>query len=127
MCDHTAHPDHMPHDHGQDIEFVLERIPPEDAFAKAADTFQQLCDSTRLRILWLLCHREECVCNIAAAVNMSGSAVSHHLRTLKQTGLIRFRRVGKEVHYTLADTEEARLVHRMIDDIFEMNCPRSGM
>ena len=47
MCDHTAHPDHMPHDHGQDIEFVLERIPPEDAFAKAADTFQQLCSTSK--------------------------------------------------------------------------------
>lgn len=127
MCEFNDQPGHMPHDHGQDIDTVLQKMPPEDAFLKASDTFQQLCDSTRLRILWLLCHSEECVYNIAAAVNMSGSAVSHHLRTLKQTGLIRFRREGKEVHYTLADTEEARLVHRMIDDIFEMNCPRSSL
>lgn len=119
--------EYLPHDHGQDFESVLERMPPEPEFMKAADTFQQLCDSTRLRILWLLCHSEECVYNIATAVHMSGSAVSHHLRTLKQTGLIRYRRVGKEVHYTLADTEEARLVHRMIDDIFEMNCPRNSI
>lgn len=125
MYEMPDHPGQMPHDHGQDIDTVLEKMPSEEAFAKAADTFQQMCDSTRLRILWLLCHSEECVYNIAATVNMSGSAVSHHLRTLKQTGLIRYRRVGKEVHYTLADTDEARLVHRMIDDIFEMNCPRS--
>ena len=114
----------MPHDHGQNISVLLKQTPSDTAFQRAADTFQQLCDSTRLRILWLLCHSEECVCNIAAAVNMSGSAVSHHLRILKQTGLISYRRIGKEVHYTLADTEEARLVHRMIDDVLNMNCPR---
>ena len=119
--------EHMPHDHGQDIEQVLEKMPPEPEFLKAANTFQQLCDSTRLRILWLLCHSEECVYNIAAAVGMSGSAVSHHLRILKQTGLISYRRVGKEVHYTLADTEAARLLHKMIDDIFDMNCPRNSI
>lgn len=117
----------MPHDHGQEIDEVLAKMPPEPEFQRASDTFSQLCDSTRLRILWLLCHSEECVTNIAAAINMSGSAVSHHLRVLKQTGLIGFRRIGKEVHYTLADTEEARLVHRMIDDIFDMNCPRNSI
>ena len=95
MYELPDHPNLMPHDHGQEIDSVLKKMPPEEAFTKAADTFQQMCDSTRLRILWLLCHSEECVYNIAAAVNMSGSAVSHHLRTLKQTGLIRFRRVGK--------------------------------
>lgn len=102
-------------------------MPPEAEFQKASDTFAQLCDSTRLRILWLLCHSEECVTNIAAAVGMSGSAVSHHLRVLKQTGLISFRRIGKEVHYTLSATPEAGLVHRMIDDIFDMNCPRNSI
>ena len=114
----------MPHDHGQEIEKVLMVMPSEKEFMQAADTFQQLGDGTRLRILWLLCHSEECVCNIAAAVNMSDSAVSHHLRILKQTGLLSYRRIGKEVHYTLADTAEAQLVHKMIDDLFAMNCPR---
>ena len=120
-------PEHMPHDHGHALEEVLEKMPPEAEFQKASDTFAQLCDSTRLRILWLLCHSEECVTNIAAAVGMSGSAVSHHLRVLKQTGLISFRRIGKEVHYTLSATPEAGLVHRMIDDIFDMNCPRNSI
>ena len=67
---------------------------------------------------------EECVSDIAAAVNMSSPAVSHHLRNLKQSGLIISRREGKEVLYTLAKTKEAILVHQMIDDIFEINCPR---
>ena len=77
------------------------------------------------KIMWLLCHAEECVTDIAEAVNMSSPAVSHHLRTLKQSGLIVSRRVGKEVLYTLAKTKEAGLVHSMIDDLFEINCNRN--
>ena len=67
---------------------------------------------------------EECVSDIATAVCMSSPAVSHHLKTLKQSGLITSRREGKEVLYKLATTKEATLVHHMIDDIFEINCPR---
>jgi DNA-binding transcriptional ArsR family regulator len=67
------------------------------------------------------------VTNIAAAIGMSDPATSHHLRILKKTGLASSRRLGKEVHYTLADTEVARLIHRMIDDVFEMNCPGVGI
>ena len=117
----------MPHDHGQNIEQVLKKMPPEGEFGKAADVFQQLCDPSRLRILWLLCHSEECVYNLSAAVGMSSPAVSHHLRTLRQSGLLSSRRDGKEVYYRLADTEEARLVHRMVDDLFDMNCPRNSI
>ena len=62
---------HLPHNHGQNIERVLERMPPPDGFQTTAATFQQLGDPSRLRILWLLCHSEECVCNIAAAFGIS--------------------------------------------------------
>ncbi len=113
----------MPHDHGQNIEKVLEQMPEASQFLEASMTFQQLCDGSRLRILWLLCHSEECVSNIAAAVNMSDAAVSHHLKTLKLNGLITSRRDGKEVYYTLSDSKRARLVHQMIDDYFQLNCP----
>ena len=54
---------------------------------------------------------------------MSTSAVSHHLRGLRQTGLLTNRRAGKEVYYKLAETKTASLIHRVIDDIFEINCP----
>ena len=114
---------HLPHNHGQNIERVLERMPPSGAFQMTAATFQQLGDPTRLRILWLLCHSEECVCNIAAAVGMSDPAVSHHLRILKKGGIIESRRDGKEVYYTLADTTKAKLLHRTIDALFEITCP----
>ena len=121
--EHNASCDHL-HNHGGNLNDLMASIPTEQQFFMAADVFSMLCDSTRLRILWLLCHTEECVSDIAAAVNMSSPAVSHHLRNLKQSGLITSRREGKEVLYSLAKTKEATLVHHMIDDIFEINCPR---
>ena len=117
----------VPHEHGGHLEKILQRMPAEADFIKAADVFSQLSDATRLRILWVLCHSEQCVANIAAAIQMSDPAVSHHLRILKKTGIVQSRRIGKEVHYTLADTEEAKLLHRMIDDVFAMNCPNTGI
>lgn len=117
----------LPHNHGRHIEVVLDKMPEPDYFLEAAEVFQQLCDGSRLRILWLLCHCEECGVNIAAAVSMSAAAVSHHLKTLKLHGLITSRREGKEVYYTLADTEKARLIHRMVDDFFQLSCPGKGL
>lgn len=117
----------LPHDHGQNINSILERMPAEANFQEAAEIFQQLGDGSRLRILWLLCHSEECGINIAAAVGMSTAAVSHHLKTLKLHGLVTSRRAGKEVYYTLAETEKAQLIHRMVDDFFHMTCPGKGI
>ena len=77
----------LPHNHG-DIHNVLEAMPSKDTCADMASAFKQLCDGTRLQIFWLLCHSEECVLNISAAVGMSAPAVSHHLRCLKDAGLI---------------------------------------
>ncbi len=120
---HSEACEHL-HNHSGNLADLMAAIPTEQQFFMAADIFSMLCDSTRLRILWLLCHAEECVSDIAAAVNMSSPAVSHHLKTLKQSGLITSRREGKEVLYTLAKTKEATLVHNTVDDIFEINCPR---
>lgn len=119
-----AHYD-LPHDHGQNIEHVLDRMPDIDAFQKVASWFDKLGDGTRLRILWLLCHCEECVSNISAAMGMSDPAVSHHLRLLRESGLIVSRREGKEVYYRLAGNEQAQILHRALDEMFEMSCPCS--
>ena len=86
----------LPHNHGQNIEKVLERMPDTDECVVVAEVFKQISDGSRIRILWLLCHCEECVSNIAAAMNMSDPAVSHHLKLLKKSGLITSRREGKE-------------------------------
>ena len=117
----------VPHDHGQHLDQVLAKMPPEPEFGKASGVFQQLCDPSRLRILWLLCHCEECVYNISAAVNMSGPAVSITYAVCVSQACSTAVGWEKEVHYRLADTEEAQLVHRMIDDIFDMNCPRNSI
>ncbi len=115
------------HNHSTALEELLEKLPGEAAGMKAAELFSFLSDSTRLRILWLLCHSEECVTDIAAAVFMSPPAVSHHLRLMKQAGLIKARREGKEMLYTLEKTKEASLVHKMVDDVFDMQCPECSI
>lgn len=109
----------LPHDHGTGTQQALENMPRPQEFADVSATFGLISDSTRLQILWLLCHSEDCVMNIAAAVSMSSPAVSHHLRLLKQSGLVTSRKVGKEVHYRLAQTKDAALVHSIIDTAFE--------
>lgn len=112
----------LPHDHGNDTSVFLQTMPEQSTFDRTAETFALLSDPTRVKILWLLCHTEDCVANIAAAVGMSSPAVSHHLRVLKQAGLLAYRKDGKEVYYTLADTDEAGLVHHIVDIIFDLNC-----
>ena len=106
---------HLPHDHGQKIEQELEHMPNVEEFQIVSDIFKLLCDGSRVRIFWLLCHCEECVINIATLVGMTSPAVSHHLRQLKNSGLIVSRREGKEVYYKAADTEQAQLLHIIIE------------
>lgn len=114
------------HQHVSDFEAMKADMPSDDAFIEVATIFGQLSDSTRLKILFLLCHHSVCVCNIADAMGISAPAVSHHLRSLKLLGLLDFKRVGKEVYYTLADNEDSRLVHKMIDDMFGRSCMIDG-
>lgn len=112
----------LPHDHGEHLEKM--ELPETGTFQAAAECFRNLDDGTRLKIFWLLCHCEECVLNISAIMRMSSPAVSHHLRPLKNSGLIVSRRDGKEVYYRAADTEQSRLLHRMIERIMEITCPQ---
>ena len=112
----------LPHNHENGIADFLEDLPDEITFFKMSDIFDTISDASRLKILWLLCHSMDCVTNIAAALDMSMPAVSHHLRILKQSGLLTSKRYGKEVHYTLAETEEAKLVHRIVDATFLLSC-----
>ena len=97
----------LPHYHGEEpshTKVIRTLLDNTDTFTSLADIFRQLGDASRIRIFWLLCHCEECVVNIAAMLNMSSPAVSHHLRTLRDSGLLMTRRDGKEVYYHAADT-----------------------
>ncbi len=115
----------LPHQHGegQQSALIQKQLDHVDYFQTVAEVFKQLGDTTRIRIFWLLCHCEECVLNISDKLHMSSPAVSHHLRPLKNSGLIICRREGKEVYYRAADTEQGRLLHQMIEQVMEITCP----
>ncbi len=116
----------MPHHHrnGAETPAIQEQLNNIDDFQIIAEIFKQLGDTTRVRIFFLLCHCEECVINISAMLDMSSPAVSHHLRPLKNSGLIVSRREGKEVYYRAADTPQSRLLHQMIEQVMEIACPK---
>ena len=119
----------LPHDHGaHQHEEEVRRVLADDArFSAVAELFRSLGDPTRVRIFWLLSHREECVINIAAMLDMSSPAVSHHLRSLAENGLLESRRDGKEVYYRAADTEESRLLHEIVERVMEIACPEKAV
>ena len=120
--------DILPHHHHntQEVTQLKTTLDKTDTFQTVADMFKLLGDSSRIRIYWLLCHCEECVINISALVDMTSPAVSHHLRQLKDKGLIVSRRDGKEVYYKAADTEQSHLLHLTIEKIMEITCPESA-
>lgn len=119
---------HLPHQHSDEgtMRELQESVETIGSFQTVADVFKQLSDSSRVRIFWLLCHCEECVANISALVDMSSPAVSHHLRQLREAGLITSRRDGREVYYKAADTIEAQLLHKVTERVMEISCPRGG-
>ena len=117
----------LPHDHGEEQNHTaaMQELLRDGAhFQNIADIFRQLGDPNRIRIFWLLCHCEECVVNIAAMVDMSSPAVSHHLRVLKDSGLLSSRREGREEYYRASDAAQSRLLHEMIEQVMDVACPR---
>ena len=114
----------LPHQHEEkNISGIRAELAQPTRFSAISDIFKQLSDPTRLQIFWVLCHHEECVINIAALLDMSSPAVSHHLRSLHDYGLISSRRDGKEVYYKAADKEECELLHQTVERMMEITCP----
>lgn len=105
------------------MEGLGEQLNKIKHFQIVALIFRQLSDASRVRLFWLLCHCEECVVDLAALMGMSPPALSHHLRQLRESGLIVSRRAGKEVYYKAAESEQAQLLHRMIERTMEISCP----
>ena len=89
--------------HEELVKEVNEKMPDEDTLYDLAELFKVFGDSTRIRILYVLFEAELCVCDIAQTLNMTQSAISHQLRILKQNKLVKSRREGKSVFYSLAD------------------------
>ena len=114
---------HLPHYHGEGEKAVMEHVPSKKTIEDVSLLLKQLSDPTRLKIFWILCHTEECVINIAAMMDMSSPAVSHHLRLLKACGLITAKRDGKEMYYTSTNTETVQELHHAIDSIAKITLP----
>ncbi|MBR4530776.1 MAG: helix-turn-helix transcriptional regulator [Lachnospiraceae bacterium] len=89
--------------HPEKVRIVRASMPDEDEIADLAELFKVFGDSTRMRILFALFDTEICVCDLAEALSMTQSAVSHQLRILKQAHLVGNRREGKSIFYFLAD------------------------
>ena len=115
----------LPHNHGEKSHtaHLCRELSKTGHFSAVSDIFKQLSDPTRVRIFWLLSHREECVINLAALLEMSSPAVSHHLRSLTESGLLVSRRDGKEVYYKAADTAQIRMLHEIVEQVMEIACP----
>ncbi len=115
----------LPHQHNdaKEMENLNKQLSKVNDFQIVSDIFKQLDDTTRVRIFWLLCHCEECVMNIAGMLDMTSPAVSHHLRVLRNCGLIISTRSRKEVYYKVNDTEQSQLMHKMIEKVMEISCP----
>lgn len=101
---------------------LITRMPCENEVLEVSNAMKQLGDPSRLRIFWLLCHREECVLSIASLVDMTSPAVSHHLRLLKAGKLISSKREGKEMYYRAADNELAQVLHHTIEKLAKITC-----
>lgn len=85
------------------LEIVNADLPSEEELYDLAELFKVFGDSTRIRILYVLFEAEVCVCDLAEELNMTQSAISHQLRILKQSKLVKARREGKSIFYSLAD------------------------
>lgn len=96
-----------------------ESMPPEEELQDLAEFFKIFGDSTRLKILYVLLCSEMCVYDIAALLGMSQSAISHQLRILKQLDLVKNRREGKAVFYSLADSHIVTILSQGLDHIEE--------
>lgn len=98
---------------------VLSEMPDEERLYDLAELFKVFGDTTRIRILYVLFEAEMCVCDIAEILNMTQSAISHQLRVLKQARLVRNRRDGKQIYYSLADDHVRTIIGQGMDHIEE--------
>jgi len=105
--------------HAEVVEDVKQKMPEEQILFELADFFKVLGDSTRVKIMWALDKNEMCVCDLAVLLNMTKSAISHQLRYLKQANLVKFRREGKIVFYSLADDHVKEIFGKGLEHILE--------
>lgn len=119
MAEKTAECCEYIHAHKDIIEKVQGKIPDEDTLYDLAELFKIFGDSTRIRILCVLSEAEMCVCDLALLLGMTQSAISHQLRALKQSRLVKYRRDGKAILYSLADEHVKTIISQGTEHITE--------
>lgn len=103
--------------HKEAVANVLNKLPSTTTFENLAKLFKLIGDPTRCRILFALDNEEMCVCDIANVLKMTKSAVSHQLRFLRQSQIVKTRKSGKEVYYTLDDEHIQKLFEIALEHI----------
>ena len=106
--------------HEDVVDKVRNLIPPAETLYDLAELFKVFGDSTRIKILCVLFETEMCVCDIAALLNMIQSAISHQLRVLKNARLVKYRREGKVVYYSLDDQHVKQIFDQGLIHIKEL-------
>jgi DNA-binding transcriptional ArsR family regulator len=107
------------HAHEEIVKKVTQQMPDEEILYDLAELFKIFGDSTRIKILYVLFESEMCVCDIAQLLGMTQSAISHQLRALKQSKLVKYRREGKTVFYSLADGHVRTILGQGMEHISE--------
>lgn len=110
-CEHEIHQDI--------VEKVAKVMPDEAVLYDAAELLKVFGDSTRIRIIFVLCQSEMCVCDIADLLGMTQSAISHQLRVLKQARLVKARRSGKTIFYSLCDGHVQKIFYCAMEHVME--------
>ena len=105
--------------HESVVEEVKKTMADDELIADISDFFRIFGDSTRIKILWALDKSELCVCDIAVLISMTKSAVSHQLKVLKEARLVKSRREGKVVFYSLADAHVKDIFEKAVEHIGE--------
>lgn len=98
---------------------IRDLMPSDGIVAKLAETFRVLGDPTRVKIIYALSQKELCVCEISAVLDMSQSAISHQLRILRNLRLVKYRKEGKTVYYSLDDEHILMLFHQGLEHVQE--------
>ena len=105
--------------HDQKVQEVLKEMPSEETLKELADFYKVFGDATRVKILFVLLQAEMCVCDLAETLGMTQSAISHQLGVLKQMTLVKNRREGKTVYYSLADGHIQNIISQGMEHILE--------
>lgn len=116
VCDEPCEP----RSYAAQLDKIRQELPDDSTLFDLADLFKIFGDTTRVKILYALFESELCVCEIAALLGMSSSATSHQLRVIKDAGLVRARRDGKTIYYSLADEHVRSIIEMGFEHITEV-------